>query len=365
MPVKKNILILCPFPIGVAAGQRLKYEQYFDGWREQGYTIKISPFMSVNMWNTVYTHGNYTKKIYGTIVGYFRRVLDIFRVSNYSIIYVFMWVTPFGGSLFEKLVRMFSKYIIYDIEDNVMKKQISDHNKLVSYLRSPSKIKFLIKKSDYVISSSPSLNEYCCNLRGGLHSKYISSSVNTDLFVPSNNYSNENVVVIGWTGTFSSKQYLDTLRKVFIDLNKVCRFKLRVIGNFNYEFPGIDLEVIKWSSKTEIEDLQGIDIGVYPLIDDEWVSGKSGLKAIQYMAFGIPTVASNLGTTPKIIEHMDNGWLVNNEDEWVTALKTLVNESQLRKEMGVSAREKVLKCYSISVIKDQYLSVLDEAITGE
>jgi len=32
----KRIFVMCPFPQGVAAGQRLKYEQYFDHWRENG-----------------------------------------------------------------------------------------------------------------------------------------------------------------------------------------------------------------------------------------------------------------------------------------------------------------------------------------
>ena len=63
---------------------------------------------------------------------------------------------------------------------------------------------------------------------------------------------------------------------------------------------------IIWKSKTEVDDLKVIDIGLYPLPKEEWVKGKSGLKAIQYMAFGIPTVASNVGNTPNIISNNIN-----------------------------------------------------------
>ena len=83
-----------------------------------------------------------------------------------------------------------------------------------------------------------------------------------------------------------------------------------MIGNFDYDLPGVDLEVVRWTAEREVEDLQAIDIGVYPLPIDDWVSGKSGLKAIQYMAFGMPTVATNVGTTPRIIRHGENGMLV-------------------------------------------------------
>ena len=61
----KKILIICPFPQGVAAGQRLKYEQYFNHWRDNGYEIIVSPFMNKFMWKVVYLKGQYLFKIIG------------------------------------------------------------------------------------------------------------------------------------------------------------------------------------------------------------------------------------------------------------------------------------------------------------
>jgi len=159
--------------------------------------------------------------------------------------------------------------------------------------------------------------------------------------------------------------YLDLLRNVFLELNKRIDFKLRVIGNFQYELPGIDLEVIQWTKEREVEDLQGIDIGVYPLVQDEWVLGKSGLKAIQYMAFGLPTVATNVGTTPRIIKHMANGWLVKTDEEWIDALETLIKNPELRRNMGEAARLTVLESYSTRVIKSTYLSILNKLTEGK
>ena len=149
------------------------------------------------------------------------------------------------------------------------------------------------------------------------------------------------------------------------DLSKECDFKLRIISNFEYEIPEVDYEVIRWSKEKEIEDLQGIDIGVYPLEDSQWVLGKSGLKAIQYMAFGIPTVDSNEGTYSQIIEHLKNGWLVDSEEEWYKALFTLINNPNLRRSLGDKAREKILKNYSVHAIKSQYLELLNKQISDE
>ncbi len=364
MQNKKRILIICPFPQGVAAGQRLKYEQYFDHWRENGYEITVSSFMDMPMWEVVYTPGNYLAKFLGTLHGHFRRMRDVFRVGRYDLVYIHMWVTPLGSSFFERAYRLLSRHLVYDIEDNVLMEKGNELNPFVKVLKGPGKTNYLIKTADHVITSSPFLNDYCLGLNRKKACTYISSSVDTDRFLPVNAYSNEKKITIGWTGTFSSKIYLDLLRNVFLELNKHLDFKLRVIGNFQYDFPGIDLEVIQWTKEKEVEDLQGIDIGIYPLAQDEWVLGKSGLKAIQYMAFGLPTVATNVGTTPMIIRQMENGWLVKTDDEWIDALETLVKNPELRRNMGEAARLTVLENYSTHVIKSTYLSILNKLTGG-
>jgi glycosyltransferase involved in cell wall biosynthesis len=179
-----------------------------------------------------------------------------------------------------------------------------------------------------------------------------------------NSYSNDHRLVIGWTGTFSSRPYLDLLRPVFQRLAGERDFTLRIIGNFDYALDGVDVEVLRWSAEEEVTQLQGIDIGLYPLpLDDEaWVSGKSGLKAIQYMAFGLPCVASNIGNTPRVIQDGENGLLVRTEDEWVEALKRLIDDQALRRRLGEQARRDVLDHYAKSAVAVQYRQVLADAL---
>ena len=353
MQYKKSILVICPFPQGVAAGQRLKYEQYLNHWQENGYEITISSFMDMPMWKIVYTPQNYMSKIFGTLRGHCRRLCDIFRVSRYDLVYIFMWVTPFGSSTFERLYRLLSNHIVYDIEDNFLEEQ-KGLNPLITMLKGTGKARYLIKTSDHVITSSPFLNDYCLGVNLKKASTFISSSVNTKYFTPKNTYNNKKKVTIGWTGTFSSKRHLDLLENVFLQLNKRIDFKLRVICNFHYN---------QWTKKTEVKDLQGIDIGIYPLVQDDWVLGKSGLKAIQYMAFGLPTVATDVGTTPTIIKHMVNGWLVTTDEEWIVALEELIKNPKLRQDLGKAARLTVLENYSNDVIKSNYLTILNN-VTG-
>lgn len=359
--IKKNILVVCPYPFGQAAGQRLKYEQYFKSWEKAGYSIEVSSFMNQSLWQVIHKEGHYFNKLLGVLRGYLLRFIDLFRVKKFDIIYIFQWTTPFGTRLYDLILRALAKRIIFDLEDFVVlnQRESLNPNPLLRFLRSNKKTLFLIKYSDHVITSSPFLNDYCKKENLKKASTFISSTVNTNKFIPSNIYSNKDLVTIGWTGTFSSKPYLDLIEEVFINLKKECEFKLRIISNFDYKIPGVDLEVIKWTKENEVTDLQGIDIGVYPLEDSQWVLGKSGLKAIQYMAFAIPTVASNVGTTSQIIDHLEDGWLVDTQEEWYKALLTLIKDSDLRRSLGEKAREKIVRRYSIEATKSQYLKILE------
>ena len=154
------------------------------------------------------------------------------------------------------------------------------------------------------------------------------------------------VPVIGWTGSHSTVQHLDTLRGALQKLAQRDNFRLRVIGTPMYQLPGLDVEAMKWQSATEVDDLKPIDIGVMPLPDDAWSKGKCGAKALQFMAMGIPTICSPVGVNTDIIRDNQNGFLAATEDEWVEKLSSLLRSVELRKRLGSAGRQTVEERYS-------------------
>lgn len=359
----KKILIVCPYPKDVAAGQRLKYEQYLSDWEANGYRIEIASFMSREMWQIVYKKGFTLKKMYWTLRGFVNRIKALPELKNYDAAYIHQYVTPFGGYFFEKMYRRRLKKLIFDLEDNRLAG--ANIKGVAQILRGTQKTRFLVETADHVITSSPLLNDKCLEINRQKQCTYISSSIDTDRFVPANSYSNDQKVTIGWTGTFSTRPYLDLLRPVFVELKKHRDFKLIVIGDFDYEFPEIDLEVIRWTAENEVRDLQRFDIGVYPLTMDDWVMGKSGLKAIQYMAFGLPSVSTDISTVQQFVRDGENGLLVKTNEDWVEALVKLIDSPALRKSIGEKARQTVLERFSKHVIKNQYLSILDRTLKND
>lgn len=358
---KKKVLFLSPYPYGKAASQRLKYEQYFPYFKENGFELETSSFVDTNFWEIIYKPGFIFRKFFGTLRGYFRRFLDLFRLHKYDIIYVHLWVTPLGPPIFEWFIKKLSKKIVYDIDDMIYKSEGSAMNNLIYMLKGKDKSIAMMKYADHVITCTPDLNDfakqYCTNCTD------ISSTLDTERMFPVNTYTNDHPIVIGWTGTHSTVPYLYLLTNVFQQLAKERQFKLRVIGNFKFHIDGVDYEYLDWNKEDEAKQLQCMDIGVYPLPTDAWVMGKSGLKALTYMTFALPVVATNVGTAiNRVITDNENGLLVKTNEEWIEKLKYLIDNPDERKRLGQNARQTVLDKFSIEANKPVYLQILKSLV---
>ena len=359
----KKILIICPYPKNVAAGQRLKYEQYIDSWEEAGYEVTISNFFDQYTYSILYQKHHYLAKLLGIFRGFLLRFQTLFILRSYDLVYIHMWVTPIGTNLFERMYRLLSKKIIYDIEDFVILKKnsfVTFREFISSKIRSRNKFFFLIKYSDHVITSAPDLNIHTKKINKFNNSTYISSSLSEKRFLPSARLGKK--ITLGWTGTFTTFKYFQLIEPVLKRVQDDFDIKITVIGNFKYQSKTLDMHVMQWNPESEIEDLSTFDIGLYPLNNSEWVGGKSGLKAIQYMAMGIPFVASNLGINSQLFPDGQAGFLVASDKEWYNRLAELINDSVLRRDMGINARMHFLNNYSQEHISVKYLSILSEEL---
>ncbi len=362
MSNNKKILVICPHPVGYAPGQRLKYEQYFKHWQNNGYDVTVRSFMSEKTQNIIYKKGYFFQKAAGVLLGYSKRVVDLFNLRKYDLVYVFLWVTPIGIPFFEMLVCKLAKKIIYDIDDLVFLKHDIAEPWYALHIKGRNKPAYMMKKANHVITCTPFLDEYAKQFNN--NTTDISSTINTDTYTPVNNYANTKKIIVGWSGSHSTVRMLLTIAPALQSLAKTLQYKLLVMGSKDVEIEGVDIEAIEWTEENEIKTLQKMDIGLYPLPNEEWVKGKSGLKALQYMALGIPTVATNIGCNPRVIENNVSGFLVNSPEEWIQKITMLANNPELRKTIGLASRERVEKMYSIKANEPLYLKIINDVCSG-
>ena len=104
-----------------------------------------------------------------------------------------------------------------------------------------------------------------------------------------------------------------------------------------------------------------MDIGIMPLLDSPWERGKCGYKIIQYMACGLPVVASPVGVNVNIVHHGENGLLATDEAAWRDALERLIASPALRERMGAAGRARVEAEYSLGAQVPRLADILRRA----
>lgn len=171
-------------------------------------------------------------------------------------------------------------------------------------------------------------------------------------------------LIIGWIGSPTTAKYLQSIGSALAAVcegGKVC---VRLIGSGPIELPGVPVEVVPWDEATEVNLLKQFDVGIMPLPDSPWERGKCGFKLIQYMACGLPVVASPVGVNRNIVEQGVNGFLASTPEEWEQVIRTLLLDTSLRQRMGQAGRKKVEESYSLQVTAPR-LAALLKSITRE
>ena len=180
-------------------------------------------------------------------------------------------------------------------------------------------------------------------------------------------YDSEKIdVVLGWIGDYGSIHYLEKMRAVFDILGrKYPNLKLKIVCGVFFDCDEIEVIKKQWNSEDEIKDLQSFDIGLMPLMDDPWSWGKCGLKIIQYQGVGVPVVCTPAGINRDLVKDGENGFWARNQKEWIEKLSILIEDSYLRKEMGVKGRELVKKEYSFQVCAPKMYQFLKDILRNQ
>jgi glycosyltransferase involved in cell wall biosynthesis len=122
------------------------------------------------------------------------------------------------------------------------------------------------------------------------------------------------------------------------------------------------VEFRRWEYESERSLLDAFDIGIMPLPATDQTAGKAGYKLLQYMALGIPSVASPIGINREILVEGETGFLAGDAATWQDRLATLVRDPSLRARLGAAAREAVQCRYSVDALFPRWRSLLEGAL---
>ncbi|RYZ19088.1 MAG: glycosyltransferase, partial [Chitinophagaceae bacterium] len=267
-----------------------------------------------------------------------------------------------GPPIFEWLwAKLLRKKLIYDFDDSIWIPNTSEGNSLAAQFKCFWKVAKICGWAWKVSVGNAFLAEFA----GKFNTQVVFNPTCVDTLRKYNStvVHKEGTVVVGWTGSHSTLPFLETLSPVLNKLATHVKFTFLVICDREPDFPLPNMKFIRWNKHTEIEDLLRIDIGIMPLKNDVWAKGKCGFKIIQYMALGIPAVATKVGVNDTIIDEGENGYTCTTEAEWMIALTDLISDANKREQMGAIGRSKIKRVYSIQANSAVFLSLFDIVCT--
>ena len=169
---------------------------------------------------------------------------------------------------------------------------------------------------------------------------------------------NSGKFIIGWIGSPSTYKYLLEIKEELAGFALQFDAEVIVIGAFTEEKTEMPFRYIPWKATTETQAIRSFDVGIMPLDDTPWSRGKCSFKLIQYMACGVPVIASPVGMNKEVVSN-SNGFLVNDSKAWGDLLSQYYYDLDLRELHGREGRMAVEKTYSLQVTTAVWLQLLN------
>lgn len=235
------------------------------------------------------------------------------------------------------------KRIIYDFDDAVMFR-----NSLAKdpySLRRRLSFKRMLQYTDMVIAGNNFLKKEA--LKYHKYVRVLPTPIDGERYTQKEYRKNE-IINIGWIGDHGSIHYMESYKDVWEEIGKIYKnVLLTIICDTFIETRYMKLKKVQWRYETEIEELKKLDIGVMPLFNDLWSMGKCGYKILQYMGVGVASVCTPVGINMDVVEDGVNGFWADTKRDWIEKLSILIEDHNLRINMGKRGREKVSEGYTV------------------
>jgi glycosyltransferase involved in cell wall biosynthesis len=357
-----RMLVVSPFP-EEAAGTRFRITQYIPFLEENGFEVTVDSFFTPSFFKLLYRKGRYPRKVAIFCGLAARRLAAAVSARQYDLIFMYREAFPIGPPFVERFLAAGAAPVVLDFDDAIYLKNASEANWFVASLKFVQKMGTIVRLADRVTVGNEYLATYARTYNPAVVT--IPTCVDTTRFVPRAAGGSSGPPVAGWIGSPTTTPYLARLGEVLRAVAAQHPFVLRVSGTSDeLRLEGVEVRNESWTLAREVELFSTCDVGVYPLTDDEWSRGKCGFKAIQFMACGVPVVASAVGVNRDIIVDGVNGFLATTPQEWVEKLGRLLVDPALRARFAAAGRKTVEERYSLRVQAPRLLAALRETLDG-
>tara|TARA_R110002072_G_scaffold89232_4_gene199942 strand:+ start:67686 stop:68699 length:1014 start_codon:yes stop_codon:yes gene_type:complete len=288
----------------------------------------------------------------GTEMSLLDKLLLLGRLSNYDLVFVQRKLFPIW---FIHFLAKQAKRLVFDFDDAIFLKSSGEDS-----ATRHKKFQATCRRADLILAG----NEYLAREATQFSDKVIvvPTTVDTETYVVETAKSVETAmsaetaegsnITLVWIGSSSTRRYLDMLTPVLDQLgDRISNLSLKVIADFDLHLDRLNVNNVTWSESGEVPELTSSHIGIAPMINNGWTRGKCALKVIQYMAAGLPVVSDRCGANQEVIIEGETGFLADTEHDWLEAIKQLVENPDLRTQMGEAGRTRARQHYDMQTVR--------------
>ena len=337
---------------------RFRTYQYLDKFKDD-YICLVFPFFDDEYIVRLYSGRkvSFIKILYY----YLRRTWNLLEnAKKNDIIFIEYELMPYFFAWFEAYLKLRSIKFIVDYDDAIFHNYDKSNHWLIRFLFR-NKIPKVIQYASHVITGSPYLTDFASKYNKKVSE--IPTSIIYQKYEPVvSSVFNKNFV-IGWIGSKSTSINLLLIKEALTEFRRNHPdVVIQLVGVEKRIADELDIIPTEWTEENELRLLNSFNVGIMPLIDNDFNKGKCGFKLIQYMACGKPTVSTPLEANIKINRNKKNLY-ANTNQEWIHALEQIYNNRTYFAEVGEENKKDVINYYSVEANAPIYKSIFRKLFT--
>ena len=335
----------------LSASFRARCECYAPYLERAGIPFRFHSLLDSRYLSEKYATGKTSK--FGVLNAYLKQIRALLTLGKRDVAIVHLELFPYWPGVFVRFLTFRGVRLVYDFDDPFFHFYDQHRSGFVRALFG-NKIRKIIRMATAVIAGNRYLAAYAAEEKRD--AVIIPSVVDLErystvkaCFDPAKPFT------IGWIGTPSTVPHLRAAQKALTEFCSNRNARIVLVGSGTTGLEDFPAEIRPWSEATEVSDILEFDVGVMPLPDTPFNRGKGAMKIMQYMACGIPTIASPVGFNTEIVQHGKNGFLAESHDDWIRCLTTLYDQRELCRALGAEGRKTMEREFCLQVTAPRFV----------
>jgi glycosyltransferase involved in cell wall biosynthesis len=341
----------------LAASTRQRFTLYREHLEGAGFILSHQPLLDDEYLSQLYRGASpspmHVMRLYG------ERLRWLLSSPDVDLVWLHCELFPYMPGPAERLVQWPRKPVVFDFDDAIFHNYDLHRNRIVRALLG-KRLHTSLGVAELAFCGNAYLADYArqhCR-----RVEIVPTVVDLAAYDQKADMASADRLTVGWIGTPSTwNAYVAPMLPLLTRCAAEADARILAVGagHGGTAHPLLDIE--PWSEASEDSLIQRMSIGIMPLADTPWARGKCGYKLIQYMACGLPVVASPVGVNADIVKHGVNGFLAETEEEWHAAIAALLDDPDLRRRMGAAGRRTVEADYALATWGPRVAAMLREA----